>query len=220
MPDGSLVVETAGSQTTYTTEQILRRELEAMPREGFLKQHYGPIAAEFCRLAIDSRYPHYKLPKNFCAQTKAYIKAEAIVWEAAFDCLERINTLGAWDFPIPFTHPVLGLFTLVRERQFLNLMCPPSGTTNVNAYIRGRSAENRQLQTGGNPFDAAFTHYFVKKALQLCDRSDRFAEKKWEPLLKARSALTATLSKTEGLTIFSSQTGKPITTRSYKTRKI
>lgn len=215
---GVLTITTAGGQLEYTNEDLLERWFRGIPKDGLRGKYYSPIASEFWRIGFNSKHPDWQLPRHFDAQTRRYIKAEAEAWYAAFECLERMNTMGAWDFPIPYTHPVIGLFNLVVDHEMLGIAVAPPNTTNQDKYLRGKCAENRRLANGENPFQKAFTRLFVDKALLLCDRNDRFAEKRWEPLLKARQQVTTSLKEMNNLRIVDVTTGKPVLRKRKKDR--
>jgi hypothetical protein len=153
------------------------------------------VAAEFYR-NFDSRYPEWKIPRYWKKEMKSLVRTEADLWFKAWECLERMNSLGAWSFPIPTTHPAIGLASLIGEMKLLNFLAyPEDGHRNMTTLIRSKQSETQKMRTTRkstspkNPFESGFTKLFVDTSIELAKRLDGFDRDRWTPFLEARSDL-------------------------------
>jgi hypothetical protein len=219
--DGSLtVLSWNGGMVSYNGQELLEYMISGILANARANNHPATnylayIASEFGFLVIGERPGYFVLGKNMSKALKQVVKSEARLWMATWECLERLNSLGAWSFTHPITNPTIGLATLIGERQLLGFLIPSHSISNAATYLRSRQGENADLKKGSNPFVIGFTQIFTKTVLNQAMANPNFEQTRLEPMLKARTAVIAAL-KTMNPIMINAETGQPVDRRGRK----
>jgi hypothetical protein len=210
-----------GNHTTYNCNTATAKALSR-----FLPPNL-PVSGDYLYL-VANLFMKYVEPIGFeklsftLGERTKLLMAERTLWVAVFECLKEINCQGAWGYPFPYVHPGLALAQLIQDGYLVAMLARGADAFgSADKQIRHEQSVTRKLQNDENIFpEGSFTHSFIESCLKLARpaKNAHFAYEKWQPILKARSALTTEWKKSKPLKtdVYSGRPERPRSKRSKK----